>query len=271
MSQTQKIIKNLALALAFFLIVIIFGGIAFVFNLIGNLFFNDNTLLENLKTTNISEKIENLDLELGAANLKIVVSNEFKAETNSKKINIKEKNNILYIEEEPDLINIGETADIIISIPEDKIINNLNIEAGAGAIKLEKITINNIELELGAGKTDIKELIILKNTDISGGTGQLNLLNSKINNLDIELGMGELNLSGQILGNSQIECGVGNSNITLFGTEKDYKLNISAGIGNIKLNNKKINTETIYGTGDNKISLSGGIGNISIKTTNERE
>ncbi len=271
MSQTQKIIKNLALALAFFLIVIIFGGIAFVFNLIGNLFFNDNTLLENLKTTNISDKIENLELEIGASNLKIIVSDEFKVETNSKKINIKEKNKILYIEEKPDLITIGEAADIIISIPEDKIINNLNLEAGAGSIKVEKITINNLELELGAGKADIEELIVLKNTDISGGTGQINLLNSQLNNLDIELGMGELNLSGQILGNSQIECGVGNSNITLFGTEKDYKLNISTGIGNIKLNNKSLSTETIYGTGDNKISLSGGIGNISIKTTNERE
>ena len=40
MSTTQKIIKNLALALAFFLIITIFGTIAFVFNLIGNIFFN---------------------------------------------------------------------------------------------------------------------------------------------------------------------------------------------------------------------------------------
>ena len=57
MSTTQKIIKNLALALAFFLIITIFGTIALVFNIIGNIFFNPDNILDNPKIVNISKEI----------------------------------------------------------------------------------------------------------------------------------------------------------------------------------------------------------------------
>ena len=55
MSTTQKIIKNLALAFAFFLIITIFGTIALVFNIIGNIFFNPNNILDNPKIIDISK------------------------------------------------------------------------------------------------------------------------------------------------------------------------------------------------------------------------
>lgn len=130
------------------------------------------------------------------------------------------------------------------------------------------MTINNLDLELGAGKVDIKDIKVLKETNISGGTGQVNITDSELHNTELEIGVGELNLSGKLLDKTEIDCGIGSTNIELIGTKEDYKLNIEKGIGNITINNKKINNNENYGTGKNKIKISGGIGNINISFNN---
>lgn len=269
MSTTQKIIKNLALAFAFFLIITIFGTIALVFNIIGNIFFNPNNILDNPKIIDISKEIEYFDIEISSTDLEIIASKDYKIETTSSNLKIKEKNNKIIIEEkQKSLFQAGEVAKTIIYIPKEKIIKDLKLETGAGVLNIEELTINNLDLELGAGKVNIDNLKVLKETNISGGTGQVNIINSELSNTDLELGVGELNLNTKLLGRSSIESGVGTSNIKLIGNKEDYKIKVSKGIGKIKVNKKDISNSTTYGEGNNIITIDGGIGNINISFNN---
>mgnify|MGYP003312573711 CR=1 FL=1 len=189
-------------------------------------FFNPNNLLDNPKIVNISKNIEKFDIEISSTDLEIIASKDYKIETTSSNIKIKEKNNKIIIEEkQKSVFQAGEVAKTIIYIPKEIIIEELKLETGAGLLNIETLTINNLDLELGAGKVTIKDLKVLKETNISGGTGQVNIFDSKLHNTELEIGVGELNLSGKLLGKTEIECGIGNSNIELLGSKKDYKLN----------------------------------------------
>ncbi len=264
MSQTQKIIKNLAIALAVFLVVTIIGSIAFAFIIIGNIFFNEDTILKNPKIIEISPNIENINIEV-STNLKIIRSSKFQVETNNSNLKIKEKRNTIIIEETPiNIFNTGKSSTTVIYIPENQKINTIDLETGAGILKIEDLTSNNLDMELGAGKVTLDNLNILNETSISGGTGKINITDSILNNSEIEVGIGELNMSAQLIGNNQIECGIGNSKIELLGTKEDYKLLLEKGIGNIKVNNNNIKNETTYGSGSNRLDISSGIGNIEI-------
>ena len=75
---------------------------------------------------------------------------------------------------------------------------------------------------------------------------------------------GDINMSANIMGDSEISCGIGNIDIDLIGERQDYSINIEKGIGGIKIDNKKVKNNTSYGKGINKLDIDGGIGSINI-------
>ena len=99
MTTTQKIIKNLALALAIFLIVSIITG---VLSLISSIAFDDeDDVVEETKMTtiNIDNSIESLNIKINYANLIVKTGDTFLAKTNNKNISVSEENGILNIKE----------------------------------------------------------------------------------------------------------------------------------------------------------------------------
>lgn len=265
MSSTQKLIKNIALAFAFFLIVSIIGSIMFFYNLIGDIFFGEKNLLEEPNIIEVSNKTDNLTIEVATTNLTIKQGKEFKVETNSSYIEVKQKGNQLTIKEEAQgIFNTKRIADTIIYIPKDIKLENTYLETGAGVVKIEYLNTSKLDFKLGAGKVDIKNIIVLKKSKIAGGTGQLNIKDSTFTDTTLELGMGEVNVKSELLGNTKINCGIGSSNITIIGKEEDYQIDLTKGIGSAKINNKSIDSNKSYGNGDNLISINGGIGSINV-------
>lgn len=76
------------------------------------------------------------------------------------------------------------------------------------------------------------------------------------------MGIGETIITSLISGNSNLDTGIGSLELNLIGD--DYKLKINKGIGEITIDNKKVEDNEIIGNGDNNISISGGIGEIKI-------
>lgn len=266
MSNLQKIIKYLAIALAIFLTFNIIYGIMYGVSFIGKIFGNDEAIIkEKLESIDVLNATNILDINVSSSNITIKQGTTLRAETNNKYINIKQDNNKMLITEKKNncFFNYNNN-ELIIYIPNDFMFDGVLIEAGAGKVNIDSLSTKQLYLNLGAGKVDINNLIVLSNAKIDGGAGDLSIVESDIHNLDLDMGVGKLLLEAKLIGNNKIDSGVGKMDLTLIGTLEDYQISLDKGIGNATINGTLMVDKNIYGTGFNKIDIDGGIGSIDI-------
>ena len=276
MTTAQKVIKYLATAFAVFLIItiisaILSGGYALL-SALGLIHTNKDIVTENLKVISKEVKeVTTLKIDLAYTNLDIKTGDDFKVETNNSKITFEENNGSVKIKEENRnwLNNNNTSSNLIIYIPEDMIaIDETKIQTGAGKINIEKLNTQSLYLELGAGDVYIENVIATGETKIDGGVGKTELKSCEINNLKANLGMGEFTFSGKLTGKSEIDSGVGAINIDLIDNKNNYKIDVSKGLGNVTLDGQKLETDRVYGIGENYLDIDGGIGEIKIDFEN---
>lgn len=270
MSNTQKIIKNLAIAFAFFLIFNIISGIMYGVSLFSNI-VNDKEGLKHLEEikelTSSDAKI--LSIDLNTTNVIIKTGDTFKAETSNKYIVTKQDQDKIYITERNHKA-IKKQPKLIIYVPINMILDSVEINGGAGRIQIDALITKLLRLDLGAGKVDINNLQVLNKTKIEGGAGSVDIKNSILNNLDLSIGIGKFNLDAEVLGNSTIEQGIGSIDLNLIGISDDYEINVEKGLGSISVEGKNVKDNETIGNGFNKIDIEGGIGSINIDFRNIR-
>ena len=276
MTTAQKVIKYLATAFAVFLIITIIsailGGGYALLSALGLIHTNKDIVTENLKVISKEVKeVTTLKIDLAYTNLDIKTGDDFKVETNNSKITFEENNGSVKIKEENRnlLNNNNMSSNLIIYIPEDMIaIDETKIQTGAGKINIEKLNTQSLYLELGAGNVYIENVIATGETKIDGEVGKTELKYCEINNLKANLGMGEFIFSGKLTGKSEIDSGVGAINIDLIDNKNNYKIDVSKGLGNVTLDGQKLETDRVYGIGENYLDIDGGIGEIKIDFEN---
>ena len=276
MTTAQKVIKYLATAFAVFLIITIISailsGVYALLSALGLIHTNKDIVTENLKVISKEVKeVTTLKIDLAYTNLDIKTGDDFKVETNNSKITFEENNGSVKIKEENRnwLNNNNMSSNLIIYIPEDMIaIDETKIQTGAGKINIEKLNTQSLYLELGAGDVYIENVIATGETKIDGGVGKTELKSCEINNLKANLGMGEFTFSGKLTGKSEIDSGVGAINIDLIDNKNNYKIDVSKGLGNVTLDGQKLETDRVYGIGENYLDIDGGIGEIKIDFEN---
>lgn len=275
MTTAQQIIKLVANAFAIFLIVAIISGLLSAgFSILGaiGVIDNKNELLEDLKTIseNNIDEISSLKLDLKSSNLQIKTGEKFEVKTNNPSTEYTNTNGNIKIQDNNAKWHFGnnELATIIIYLPENKILEEITMNIGAGTISSDTLEVQNLSLDLGAGNITIENLIVSKNAKINGGAGNININSGKISNVDLDLGIGETNIKADITGKSKIDTGIGTLNLYLMSAQENYKLHIDKGVGHVKFNNDIISDDTDIGNGDNYIKINGGIGDIKIETKN---
>lgn len=262
MTTIQKIIKYFALILAFTLVIIIFQGMFSVFRIFNLKKEETNKELLPLKTIDLTE-ISKLDISLKATDLEIKEGKQYKVETNIKKIDCAKKAGILKIEEKGLKVNKNSSnSKIVITIPKNDDLKEIEIKNAAGVTNIIHIYTDELKLEHGAGLAILKNVTVNKKTEIKNGAGKLEVENTLFNNLNLEQGLGEAIINAEVHGKSKIQLGIGNIDLTLIDGLKNYSIEGTKGIGNIKINNKET---CYYGDGENKIKINGGIGNLEIK------
>lgn len=272
MTSLQKIIKYLAVAFAIFLIVSIISSILMVsyslFNNFGLIGKNQDVITDELKIiSNEIDKIVSLKIDLNYTNLCIKKGNNFEVKTNNTKITFKNNNgNIILKESDKYLLNDeGLESNLVIYIPNNiSILDKVFIDSDAGKINIEWLNTKELYFELGAGKVYMENAVVTNNTLIRGGAGKTELVNCNLNNLKANLDVGEFSFNGLLIGNNEINSGVGIVNIYLTSRINDYTINANKGLGSITLNNKELESNKVYGTGDNYLKVNGGIGKINI-------
>ncbi len=275
MTTAQKIIKYLAIAFAIFLIFTIISGIlSGIYGLITGLGLIESNnadkggkYLSIVEWDQYDEAIKKLNIDVNYSNFTIKESDTIKIESNINDIDCKQNGNTLEIKEKNHIrFNFGtvdSTREIILYIPRDLILESSNISTGSGRVNIEYIHSEDLDLNLGAGETTIKELNV-KHAKIDTGAGDFKIENGNINDLDFNQGVGETDIRVKLTGKNKFNMGIGTLKIHLLNNKDDYKINVDNGIGNVKIDGKDVSDNETIGNGQNHISISGGIGEIYV-------
>lgn len=228
MTSAQKIIKYIATGFAVFLVVtiisaILTGGYALL-NGLGLINTNNTVITEDLKTisSDIGE-VSSLKIDLAYTNLYIKAGEKFEVQTNNSKITFENNNGSVKIKEESKYLLSSKSmeSNLIVYIPEDMmIIDETNIDTGAGKINIETLNTKGLYLELGAGEVYIENVVVTVEANIDGGVGKTELKQSQLNNLKADLGVGEFKFSGTLTGKNEINSGIGATILNLAGKKK---------------------------------------------------
>lgn len=271
MTSFQKVIKYIAFALAMLLTVTI---ISTILTLLGNFSFllsgKVTDVVGEMQTYTIDGEISSLSIDINSAELKIQTADKFSVESNHKYISVKPDNGKLSIRETKKFFATSpKIATVILYIPENFVFGDAVIDTGAGMVEIDSLECDVLKISLGAGTADIKTLTANSRAEIDGGAGEIKIGGGKLCNLNLDIGVGKFTLKSCIYGESDIDCGVGETNLVLIGSDNEYKIKIDKGIGDARLSGENIKDGHVYGSGENFIEIDCGVGALSIEFSME--
>lgn len=258
MTGLQRLIKYFSIALAISIIVGLIVGVLQVFNFFSFSSEDSNKPLKLLNEYSPSE-INSIEVSLKSIKLEISEGQKFEVKSNSKYINLKSEDGKLSIKEKNHL-NLGKRYSLVITIPENTTFDSFKLSTASGSININNLYADKIDFDLGAGSFLANNLNVYRLAKIDGGAGKIEIKGGTINNLDFDIGVGEAIINSLLLGNNNIDCGVGRLELNLIGD--DYNINIDS-TGSSNINGK---SSKKYGIGDSTIKIDGGIGNIEVET-----
>ena len=265
MTGAQRIIKYIAIAFGAFLIANIVGAILMMFGVITSINFGEEKSRKNFIST--YEEVSSIDLDTSFSNILIQPGDDFKGEATdvSNRFSSKLKNGTLSIQEKKQwFFGSTHSGEIVISIPEDIVLEKLAIDAGAGRVEIHKVIADQLDLSQGAGSLTIVDSDFTK-SDIDGGAGKIEISSSILNNLDLDTGIGKVDIEAMITGNSDIDCGVGEIRLRLLGDRDGYQIQAEKGLGSIQIDGNDYSHDVSIGSGNNRIQLEGGVGSIIVE------
>ena len=273
MTTTQKIIKYLAIAFALFLVISIFS---IIFGLSREIISSinsdkkDSKLLEEYTTiSNNVNNIESFKIDISNDNIEIKEGEKFEVKTNDPDVKFYHENSKVKIKTDKTFswhLSNSSRGTIIIYLPNEFNITELDFNLGAGKIDIDKIFVETLLMDLGAGTMTAKEINVYEKATINGGAGNINIYSGTINNLNLKLGAGNASIESDLTGSNTLTTGVGKLNLGLSRSKDNYKFDISKGLGNIILNDFDVSEDILIGDGETKIKISGAVGNIIINT-----
>lgn len=275
MTTTQKIIKYLAIAFALFLVISIFS---IIFGLSREIISSinsdkkDSELLEEYTTiSNNVNNIESFKIDISNDDIEIKKGEKFEVKTNDPDVKFYHENSKVKIKTDKTFswhLSNSSRGTIIIYLPNEFNITELDLNLGAGKIDIDKIFVETLLMDLGAGTMTAKEINVYEKATINGGAGNINIYSGTINNLNLKLGAGNASIESDLTGSNTLTTGVGKLNLGLSRSKDNYKFDISKGLGNIILNDFDVSEDILIGDGETKIKISGAVGNIIINTSN---
>ena len=167
---------------------------------------------------------------------------------NGKNVTVKESSDTLKVRSTKKL---SKTRKVCISYPEDVKLQEMEIEMGAGTVYLNRdIETEKLSVEMGAGEFDSKNPVTAEEADLEIGTGSMTFAD-----------LSAKKISG--------ECGLGELDLTMTGTQEDYNYDLECGVGNLDVGSDSYSglgrEKSISNTGaDRKLDLECGMGNVSV-------
>ena len=236
MTTTQKIIKYLAIAFALFLVIsifsIIFGLSREIISSINNDKKDSKLLEEYITISNNVNNIESFKIDISNDDIEIKEGEKFEVKTNDPDVKFYHENSKVKIKTDKTFswhLSNSSRGTIIIYLPNEFNISELDLNLGAGKIDIDKIFVEILLMDLGAGTMTAKEINVYEKAAINGGAGNINIYSGTINNLNLKLGAGNASIQSDLTGSNTLTTGVGKLNLGLSRSKDNYKFNISKG------------------------------------------
>ena len=174
----------------------------------------------------------------------------------------------------------GKNSKIVITLPEDSVYENVDIDNGAGAMRISNFEAKKIDIDNGVGELKLENIIAEDKMDLETGTGEMSIDTLTCGTLKIESGVGEVNaknvkcgdiktssgvgsfrFDGRIEGDADISNGCGEIRMNLTGSSADYGFKVDSGIGQVRVNG---NTPVQTSSAKYTFKVSTGIGEVRI-------
>lgn len=164
-------------------------------------------------------EIRALEFELGGGELTLRSGTGFSLEVARGSLRQNKVSNGVWILENgtPDL----EGARIVVTIPEDRLMDWIHLDVGAGRMDLENLHCKAADFKVGVGSIGAEHLVVEEQT-----------------NLDVS--MGKLDLSGRLLGETTLECDMGEVDLELEKPE-EYGYSVASSMGTVTVDGQKYN------------------------------
>lgn len=147
----------------------------------------------------------------------------------------------------------------------DKVFDEVTLKVGAGEIELDGLTADEIEIDVGAGSLSGSGVKALNELNCDIGAGEFVLTDCETSKLELDCGAGSATYKGTVTGGADIDCGVGELNITVYGSADMYNIKAEKGIGDLNIDRGGAPAEK----GSIPFKVDGGIGEINIKFVNQ--
>ncbi len=222
------------------------------------------------------ENIRRLDIELGGCRLETRDSEDgaiYLETAGVQKFQGYAEDGTLYIKASAGaVVNWREMGSnwITLYLPDGYTFEEVEAEVGAGSLDFVDLNAAEVSLHAGAGSIlaqhgEIGEL------KISVGVGAVEIYSMKIRELEAEVGMGAFVLDADILDHADVECSMGNVEMTLAGRETDFDYHLEGSMGNIDLGSEsmyRLNQERdISNNASKQMDIECFMGNITISFT----
>lgn len=147
------------------------------------------------------------------------------------------KNDTLYIEgfKGNHVISGHSCNEIVVELPKGVKMDQIELEIGAGVLKVENLLAKSADIEIGAGEVIIEGAEIQDYFTAEIGAGRLETRNMKAENVELELSLGECLYQGEIGNNLDAECAMGSMELQLKGNYEDYNYKIECSAGTIDM------------------------------------
>ena len=214
-------------------------------------------------------------LQLGGCEVQMTASEDEKVHIRAekvKKMQTEVKDNTLYITvTNKSGIAAGCWTKVEIRVPADKSWKKCAVDLGAGDFSIESLMVKNVTIDIGAGRLQIEKLVCSEDAKCEIGAGQMLLNDAQIGgSFAGDIGAGEMRLTGNIQGNAEVSCAMGNTEMTIIGsTMEEHNYEVSCSAGNIAIGDRSfagLATESDIDNGAaNTYRLECAMGNITVK------
>lgn len=224
----------------------------------------ETAVSEETQSYAVTAEIRTLEIRINAADFKIEQAEAFAVQSNLKYLSVTEQSGVLTIVDNAPSASSYTDAALTLYVPAGTVFGQVDIETGAAKMTVDTLSTAVLDLELGAGDVHFDRLEVSEDAEIQGGAGQITVAEGTLRDLTLEMGIGALELNVALLGNSDLEFGVGTSYLTLLGSKDDYRLAVTKGLGSVCLDGQDIGDSGSAGSGENRIEIACGVGDVHI-------
>ena len=167
--------------------------------------------------------------------------------------------------------NFGEhhlKSHLEIVLPEDRTLDAATISVGAGSMTMTDIDADTFDIQSGAGSIR-GDGIRAKRASLKTGAGSLEFTDSSFGETLIQTGAGRVRFDGELDSRSVISTGAGSVELDLAGSEDDYRVDFTRGIGSVRVGRSSYNG---IGSGtagnmdaDRHLEITTGVGSVCIR------